>query len=108
VIWITPVDANDQLIEADLEGDTYYIGLSWNQTMGAWTMSVRDLAGEYLASALPLVPYWPLLHQVRKATMPPGEIGVWTRDGLPPGRQDFNDMTAVLVYFTAAEMAGEA
>ena len=108
MIIISPIDANDQIIEADLDGSTYYLGLSWNQTAGFWTMSVRDLAGEYLASALPVVPFWPLMHQVRKATLPPGDIGVWTRDGSPPGRGSFADLTAVMVYFTAAEMAGEA
>lgn len=104
MILIPVIDANDQLAEADLDGGAYYVGLSWNQEGGFWTLSVRDLAGEVLTSGIPLVADWPLLHQVRRPGHPPGEFAVWLKDGATLDRGAFLRGEAALFYLMAEDL----
>lgn len=105
MIRIPLLDENDQLLEADLDGEVYYIGFSWNQEAQRWTMSLRNLNRDVLVSGIAVLPLWPLLRQYRAAALPPGEFAV---DCLPRkalNRSSFVDGTATLFYFDEQDMA---
>jgi len=104
MIELFPIDANDSILEADLDGRTFYIGFSWNETAQAWTLSLRDLRGELLSSSIACVPFWPLLWQIRHPSHPPGELFVYLRDGAVLDREAFVRGDANVIYFEAAEM----
>ena len=99
------VDANDQLIECELDGGNYYIGMSWNEYGALWTMSVRDLNKQLLVSSIAVVPNFPLLRQVRRPEMPPGEFFVGAAADKALDRQSFLDNSAALIYFDATDIA---
>lgn len=99
------IDANDQLIEAQLDDAAYYIGLSWNEFGQLWTISVRDLNKQMLVSGICVVPLFPLLRQVRSPDLPPGEIGVDCASGTALDRRSFADGLATLWYLDADDMA---
>ena len=98
------IDANDMLIEAELDGTLYYIGLSWNQEGQLWTFSIRDLNREVLTSGISVVPRWPLLMQVRRPELPPGEIAVEIMTGKKLGRKSFVDGSAYMYYFSPEDL----
>lgn len=104
MILLQTIDANDQLIEAELDGQTYYVGLSWNEEGQFWTLSVRNLSGETLSSSIPCIPDWPLLHQIRQPQHPPGELAVWMRENATLDRMAFVRGDAALVYLEDAEL----
>jgi hypothetical protein len=104
MIPIGIIDANDQLIEAELDDQTYYLGLSWNQEGGLWTLSVRDLNQEILISGIAVVPQSPLLRRVRRPTLPPGDLAVTAPAGAILDRQSFMDGRAALWYFSAEDL----
>lgn len=99
------IDANDQLIEADLGGTVFHIGLHWNQEGQLWTLSVRDLDRQILVSGIAVVPNWPLLRQIRAPELPPGEFGVSLRPGAGLDRGAFVRGDASLWYFPPEELA---
>src|SRR3712207_3612816 len=105
MILLQTIDANDQLIEAELDGQTFYVGASWNEEGQFWTLSLRNLSGVMLASCIPAIPEWPLLFQIRNPSMPPGELGVWLRQNATLDREAFLRGDAALVYLEAAELA---
>jgi hypothetical protein len=93
------IDANDQIIEADLDGATYHVGLSWNEEGGLWTMSLRNLDHILLVSGIAVVSMSPLLRQVRRDTLPPGEFIVDAAPGTVLTRDSFTSGKAGLWYF---------
>lgn len=97
------IDANDMLIEADLDGSVYHVGLSWNEEGQLWTLSLRNLNFDVLASGIGVVPNWPLLAQVRQDAFPPGDIFVDAIPGIRLTRNSFVDGTAALIYFADAD-----
>lgn len=100
---LTLVDANDQQLEADLEGRTYFIRLSWNETGQLWTLGLRDAADTALIHGVAVVPRHPLLLQFRRPEFPAGELAVASAvDRL--ARDSFVRGDATLAYFTRAEM----
>lgn len=98
MIVLPAIDANDQLIEATLDGRGYYVGLGWNQSAGFWTVSVRNLDTENLYT-MAGVPNWPLLRGVRRPDMPPGELVIGLTRNRALDRRSFVEGTAALVYF---------
>ena len=96
---ISVIDANDQLIECEFEGTPFYVGLGWNQFGGFWSINVRDLDRQTLVSSIVAVQNWPLLRQVRRPGLPPGELFVGAAPGHRLDRRSFADGQAVLVYF---------
>ena len=102
-VVFTPIDANDMLMEADLDDVTYQVGLHWNQEASRWTLSVHDLDGEPLVSGLAVVADFPLLRQVRDVLLPEGEFVV-DCPGDVIGRRAFVEGRAVLMYFTSDEI----
>lgn len=105
MIALPVIDANDMLIEAQLGDAPYYIGLSWNETGGFWALGLRDLNREVLVSGISAVPNWPLLRQVRRPELPPGELVVGAAPDHAMGRRSFADGSAVLVYFDEDDLA---
>ena len=101
----TPIDANDQLIEAVLDGVSYQVQLSWNEEGQLWSMSIFDLNLVTLISGIAIVPMWPLLRYARSPVLPPGEFVVVT--GLDRiSREAFVAGAATLVYVTRDEIEG--
>lgn len=101
---ISVQDENDQLIEADMDGTTYHLGLSWNEEGGLWTFSLRDLNRELLVSGIALVPGGPLLRQIRNPQLPPGEIAVDAPAGYVMDRNSFVSGPATLWYFSPEDL----
>ena len=101
---ISAIAAEDQLAEALLDGETYYIGRSWNVTGSFWSLSLRGADDEMLLSGIPMVPNHPLLMQHRAPGLPPGElVATYTGQTDTIGRDDFVNNHAVLVYMTQEE-----
>lgn len=101
---IFPIDANDMLIEATLDGGQYVIGLSWNELAQFWTMSLRDLNYSVLCSGIAVIPRWPLLFQVRQPEFPPGEIYVDCNQGVKLDRYSFVNGKAAILYYTEEDL----
>jgi len=99
------LNANDQLIEAELDDLAYYLGVSWNEAGQLWTLSVRDLDRQILVSGIRIVPLYPLLKQVRRPELPPGEIIVDCAEGYTLKRDSFTTGVASLWYVDASDMA---
>jgi hypothetical protein len=101
MIEIHPLDANDQIIEAELDDALYFVGLSWNSTSERWTFSIRDGAGSILLSGLPVMTEYPITLGSRYRGVPRGEFIVM---GVQPDRRAFIDRRSVLYYVTIAEL----
>lgn len=100
MILIPLIDANDQLVEARLDDKAYHLTVSWNEECGRWTMSVRDLNSDAMVSGIALVPSYPLLRQVRRVEMPPGEFLVDAPPASAMGRDAFASGSAYLWYLS--------
>lgn len=105
MILINTIDANDMLIEAQLDDGIYHLGLSWNQEGQLWTLSIRDLNFAVLASGIAVVPNWPLLNQVRRPEFPEGEIAVYSVNDAKLVRKSFVNGEAAIFYFSPDEIA---
>lgn len=108
--YIGIIDANDQLIEAELSGRTYYLNISWNEEMQDWSMGLRNLDKEVLVSGIMMVPLYPLLRQMRRDDFPPGEliIAISGANRQDLHRQSFINGEAVLFYVEPEDLADGA
>ena len=104
MIELGTIDANDMLIEAELEDSVYHIGLSWNQSGQLWTLSIRDLSYSLLISGIAAVPGYPLLKQVRRSYLPAGDLAIYSINNKNLNRYSFVKGEANLLYFTAEEL----
>ena len=102
------IDANDQLLEAELEDRTYYLGMSWNEEGQLWTLSVRDLNKQVLISGIAVVPNFRLLKQLRSPALPPGDFAVDAPQDMALGRDAFTSGRAVLYYIEAGDFEDAA
>ena len=100
---ISFIDANDQLIEADLDGVTYHIGLSWNEEGQLWTMSIRSLDRQILVSGVAVVPSTLLLRPIRRPSLPPGEFIVAAGPGTLLDRLSFVSGKAFMFYLSTED-----
>lgn len=98
------IDANDMLIEAELDDSVYNVGLSWNQEGQLWTLSIRDLNFSILVSGIAVVPSYPLLRQIRRTYLPLGDFMVYSVNDKPLNRKSFVNGEAAVLYFTAEEL----
>lgn len=106
MIQFLPIDANSQLIEAELGETSYQVGLDWNETAGRWTLSLRNLDSAFLLSGVPVLSGALLLRQVRNPDCPPGDfLAFATPAGARIGRQDFVNGRARLFYLDPDEVA---
>lgn len=108
--YVGVIDVNDQLIEAELSGRTYYLGVSWNEEMGEWTLSIRNLDEQILVSGIALIPLYPLLRQYRREDFPPGEliVAISGANRQDLHRNSFKNGEAVLFYVEPEDLADGA
>lgn len=103
-VEIPAIAAPDQRAEALLDGRTYYVGRSWNETGQLWTLSLRDAEDQALIAGIAITPNFPLLAQFRRPGLPPGEfVAEYYGQGDTIGRDDFGSGVAVLTYVEQAE-----
>lgn len=106
MIAFAPIDANSQLIEAELGDVTYQVGLDWNEEAGRWTLSLRNLDDAVLISGVPVMQGALLLRQARNPSCPPGDfLATHTVTGARIGRQDFAAGRAALHYMDPDDIA---
>ena len=97
-------DQNDFLLEAELDGITFFLHLAWNDDAGIWTLGLENAQNGAVLSGIALAAEWPLLRRFRHLDVPKGELVAVSLDGLPVSRQSFADGTAELIYVPAAEI----
>lgn len=97
---IIPVlDANDSLLEAELDGRTYFLNMSWNSEAKLWTLSIENADNELIISSILLSPNVALLKPYRHLSIPAGEIvAILESNNAMIGRHDFVTGIAKLVY----------
>lgn len=105
MIEIPAIDQNDYIVECELDGDVYYVRMSWNSEGEFWVLSIEDYARVVLIAGVKVVPFAPLLSMFHHLDLPPGEIyGVLmdaTREQFV--RSDFVDGSGHMVYVEAGE-----
>jgi len=99
------IDANDQMIEAVLDGTKFFINLVWNESDKSFIINLHDSNSEIILAGVKVVPNYPLFFQSRASFMPLGDIVV----GLSPvinriERSSFEDGLAELFYFPEDEL----
>jgi len=106
VIQFAPIDANSQIIEAELGEVTYQVGLDWNEEASRWTLSLLNLDDTVLISGVPVLLGALLLRQVRNPSCPSGEfLATHTVAGGRIGRGDFVAGRAALYYLDPDDIA---
>ncbi|MFY3703204.1 phage baseplate plug family protein [Achromobacter dolens] len=106
MLQIPILDANDSLTEVELDGATFFLGLSWNSEAERWTLSIENAYNEVIVAGIAVVPDTPLLALYRHLAVPAGELVA-----LAPDRRDAIDREALaagkvaLVYVEVAEVA---
>ncbi|HRL22799.1 MAG TPA: hypothetical protein PLP85_13610 [Alcaligenes sp.] len=106
MIAIPLADQNSFVVEASLEGNTYFLRLDWNSEAGLWVLGLQDARTAVVLQGVALVPGSPLLGQFRHLGVPPGEFMVHRQDdSLSLGRDSFRDAQATLYYMSEAEYA---
>jgi hypothetical protein len=105
MISLPVLDANDSILEVDLEGDTYFLRMSWNSEGEFWVMSLEDYANNTLLAGVRVVPDVALLQMFHHLPVPPGEFWAVLMDDTRQDflRTDFADGTAALIYVEAGE-----
>lgn len=106
---IPTIDANDQLLEVELDAETFFIRLSWNSEGEFWAMEVQNYNQETLVAGIVVVPNVLLLARYHYLALPQGELmGLVLGDDAGIARDGFLRGQAELVYVTAAEVAAIA
>lgn len=96
---IPVIDANDSLLEAELDGRTYFLNLSWNSEARLWTLSIENADNELIVAGILLSPNISLLKPYRHLSVPAGEmVAILENNNTMIGRQDFVTGIAKLVY----------
>ena len=106
MIKIPVLDANDSLTEVVLDGETFFLHLSWNSEAELWTLAIENAYNEVIISGIAVVPDTPLLARYRHLLVPAGELVALTpdrrdtisREALPSG-------DVALIYVEAEELA---
>jgi len=102
---ILTIDANDQLLEVDLDGETYFIRLSWNSEAAHWALEIQNYNQETLIAGIVVVSNVPLLARFHYLPVPPGElIAVVLGDTAGIARRGFLDGAAALTYVPVSEV----
>jgi hypothetical protein len=105
MIRIPVLDANDSLLEIELEGSVFFLRMSWNSEGEFWVLGLEDYARNVILAGVRVVPNSPLLSMFRHLPIPLGEIYAVllasTREDLL--RTDFADDSAELVYVESTD-----
>lgn len=77
MITLNLIDANDFVISAILDNETYKLRFCWNDEQH-WLMDIRDSGNNDLVRGIKLVPNFPLINQYRRisSNLPHGELVV--------------------------------
>jgi hypothetical protein len=107
MILIPVIDANDSQIEVVLDGDTYFLRMSWNSEGEFWVMSLEDYRNNLVLGGVLVVPDVPLLQLFRHLSLPRGQLWCVLLDDMRGTlrRTDFADGSAELVYVAEGEDA---
>ena len=93
-------DLNDSFSRVVLGKKQYLIRFTWNETSGCWSFGLYTLHREPLATAIRIVPNFPLNLQIVRDDYPQGVFGAYC--GLEKiGRKDFAEGRAVFAYVPA-------
>lgn len=105
MIKIPLIDANDFVVEAELDDVTYYLQFSWNNEANYWSLSIENANNESILSGLRIVTNWPLLFKYQHLNLPKGDLIAVSLDKRKTdiGRNDFVDNIVELVYISQAE-----
>lgn len=106
MIQIPVLDANDSLSEVVLDGETYFLHLSWNEEDAFWTLGIESANHAVLVQSIKVVPDAPLLKWVRRNYLPPGELIACASDRRDHVTyDDLVDGTVSLIYISLEDMA---
>lgn len=102
---IPTIDVNDSVIEIELEGNVYYIHLSWNSEGEFWVLGLQDYTRAVVLAGVLVVPNVPLLTMFHHLAIPAGEIYAVLMDDTREQflRTDFADGSGHLVYIEEGE-----
>lgn len=100
MIEIPVIDANDSLTEVELEGNTYFLRMSWNSEGEFWVMAIEDYTNSTILAGVRVVPDVPLLAMLHHLAVPRGEFWAILMDETRQDftRDDFTAGTGALVY----------
>jgi hypothetical protein len=101
---INTIDANDQSIDVQLDGTTFLVGMTWNESARQFGLSLSDVDGNPIINGVAVVPNFPLLWRFRRQTMPLGDLMVIKATPGRIERDSFVVNNAELVYLTEAEL----
>mgnify|MGYP003265803221 CR=1 FL=1 len=96
-------DANDIVVSVELDGNKYYLRITWNQVGDFWTMHLWDSHREPLLCNIKLVPNYPLLINHHRPGVPTGNFLLLTNGSKPISRDSFSTGAAALVYVSEDE-----
>jgi len=105
MISLPVLDANDSILEVDLEGNTYFLRMSWNSEGEFWVLSIEDYDNNTILAGVRVVPDTPLLGMFHHLMVPPGELWAVLMDDTRQDflRTDFSDGSAALIYVEEGE-----
>lgn len=100
MISIPVIDANDSVIEVEMDDAVYFVRMSWNSEAEFWVLGLEDYAQNEILAGIRIVPDTPLLAMFRHLAVPPGEIYAVLLDETRSDllRTDFVDGSAGLIY----------
>lgn len=105
MLKIPLLDANSQLVEIDLDNNTYFLGVDWNPEGEFWTLSIEDYNHSAIVSGACIVPDSPLIFRHKYLPVPPGEFVAVTKDKRNViSRDDFSSGAVSLIYIEASEV----
>lgn len=94
MLALTLADANDFVIEAELDGAEYALHFAWNDENGYWALGLENADGVPQVSGLRIRPNVDILAGLRHLDVPQGVLFC---DG-EPDRMAFVDGRAQMVY----------
>lgn len=100
MIRLPVIDANDQLLEAELDGQVFFLRLSWNSEGEFWSLGLSDFERTVVLSGIRIVPDVNLLAMWRHLPIPRGELYALLMDETRGDfvRGDFLDGIGALIY----------
>lgn len=104
MIEIILADENDQLIEANLDGTTFYLHIAWNETAQQFTLGLRTADAVSLIENVVMVTGFGLFFRFRFPFMPLGDFFVIDNNNAEPTRKSFVEGKSHLVYMTEADL----
>lgn len=102
---IPTIDANDFIVEIELEGDVYYLHMAWNSEGEFWVLGLQDYTRAVVLAGVLVVPNAPLFSMFHHLAIPTGEIYAVLMDDTREQflRTDFADGSGHLVYIEEGE-----